>query len=112
MRTFFVNLDVRQTARIVKDEITGKSISGTVVDEYITQSADGGYCAVLVLEKYYYRASNRASITVTIDNLSGETRIHTCAAGSSNGVFFRFDWGAGDKFEDSVYNALKAYERY
>ena len=41
------------------------------------------------------RSSNRASLTVTIDNFDGKTKVHAVASGGSEGVFFRFDWGAG-----------------
>ena len=42
---------------------------------------------VIVLEKYYIRTSNRASLTVTIDNFDGGTNVHAVAAGTSEGHF-------------------------
>ena len=53
---------------------------------------------VVVLEKYYMRSSNRASLTVTTDNLEGQTKVHAVASGGSEGMFMRFDWGAGNNF--------------
>ncbi|MCM3710325.1 DUF6054 family protein [Sporosarcina luteola] len=55
------------------------------------------------------RSHNRASVTATIDNFEGTTRVHVVAAGSSEGVFFRFDWGAGNSFATSVERALEQY---
>ena len=52
------------------------------------------------------RSSNRASLTVTIDNFEGETKVHAVASGSSEGMFMRFDWGAGNNFANSVESAL------
>ncbi|MBO0602089.1 hypothetical protein I2483_10475 [Sporosarcina sp. E16_3] len=63
----------------------------------------------VVLEKYYMRSSNRASLTVTIDNLEGQTKVHAVASGSSEGMFMRFDWGAGNNFANSVESALGSY---
>ena len=42
------------------------------------------------------RTSNRASLTVTIDNFEGKTNVHAVAAGTSEGLL-RFDWGAGKR---------------
>lgn len=111
MRTFFVSTDLNQTASIIKGEMS-HALSGTVVDEHIVETPSGAF-GVLVFEKYFYRARNRVSLTVTIDNFrDGDTRVHTCPAGGSQGVFLRFDWGASERFEDSVYYALRMYERY
>ncbi|MBO1913419.1 hypothetical protein J4G37_52485, partial [Microvirga sp. 3-52] len=63
---------------------------------------------VVILEKYYMRTSNRASLTVTIDNFDGETNVHAVAAGTSEGIL-RFDWGAGKNFSNSVENALNPF---
>ena len=60
---------------------------------------------VLVFEKHYYRAGNRLTLTVTLDDFTGRTRVH-CASGGGGEGLFRFDWGAGDSFEGVVHDAL------
>jgi hypothetical protein len=55
------------------------------------------------------RSSNRASLSVTIDNFDGQTKVHAVASGGSEGVFMRFDWGAGRNFANSVESALGSY---
>lgn len=52
--------------------------------------------------------SNRASLTVTIDNFEGQTNEHAVATGNSEGLL-RFDWGTGKNFSNSVENALNPY---
>lgn len=52
------------------------------------------------------RSSNRASLTITIDNFGDDIKVHAVASGGSEGVFFRFDWGAGNSFANSVETAL------
>lgn len=61
---------------------------------------------VFVLEKYFMRTSNRASMTVIIDNFEGTTKVHAVASGSAEGVFFRFDWGAGNSCANSIEQTL------
>ncbi|WP_445486808.1 DUF6054 family protein [Niallia sp. 03133] len=56
------------------------------------------------------RNSNYGSLTITIDNFSMHTKVHCVSSGHSQGVFFKFDWGAGNDFINSVCNALKPYE--
>jgi hypothetical protein len=55
------------------------------------------------------RTSNRASLTVTIDNLEKNTKVHAASSGAGQGVFLRFDWGAGGSFVNSVEDALEQY---
>ncbi|MBB4825093.1 hypothetical protein HNO89_002322 [Sporosarcina luteola] len=103
--TFQVSISPREARDLIENEILQRNISGTLVDSYVRQV--GEYeMHVLILEKYYMRSSNRASVTSTIDNFDGVTTVHVVAAGSSEGVFFRFDWGAGSDFANSVARAL------
>ena len=68
----------------------------------------GGTCVVAVYEKHYYRAGNRLTLTVILDDLTGQTRVHCISGGGGEGLF-RFDWGAADSFENVVHDALDAY---
>jgi hypothetical protein len=108
VKNFNVSISPREAADIIQSEILRGSISGTLVDHYM-RTAGSSEVHVLIMEKYYMRSSNRASVTTTIDNLDGSTRVHVVAAGSSEGVFFRFDWGAGNSFATSVERALEQY---
>lgn len=64
---------------------------------------------VLIFEKYYFRSKNRAALTVTINNFNKDTEISSISAGSSEGMIFNFDWGAGDDFAASVKRLLKKF---
>ena len=65
---------------------------------------------VLVYEKHYWRAGNRLTLTVVLDDFAGTdvTQVH-CAGGGGGEGLFRFDWGAAGSFEDAVHRALEAY---
>ena len=107
VRTFHVNITPQEATDMIKDWVLKSSISGTLVDQY--ERKVGNYeIVVFVLEKYYMRTSNRASLTVTIDNLDGATKVHAVAAGSSESLI-RFDWGAGKRFSKSVEDALQRH---
>lgn len=112
MQTVFVSLDPGSASQLIQNEIVGRNITGTVIDNYLVPVDNTHFVAVLVLEKHYYRAGNRLTLTVTLDNmLGGKTRVHTCAGGGGEGLF-RFDWGASESFEESVVKILRPYIAY
>lgn len=81
-----VNIKPREAGSLISKAIVAGSISGTFIDQYERIYGDK-QVYVIVLEKFYYRTSNRASMTVTIDNLEGITVVHAVASGSSGGHF-------------------------
>ena len=107
--TIYVSVDPATAANIVSNYIVGRSISGELIDDYVLHHTGGGTCRVMVFEKYFYRVSNRLTLTVTIDNFEGRTRVHCVSGGGGQGVFFRFDWGSSDSFARSAYRALQDY---
>ena len=109
MTEFFVSLDLDACKQAVHDAVTD-SLTGTLIDRYDLPHPRGGACMVLVYEKHYYRAGNRLTLTVTLDDFAGpgRTRVH-CVGGGGGEGFFRFDWGAADRFEDVIRDALAGY---
>ena len=55
---------------------------------------------VAVYEKHYYRAGNRLTLTVVLDDFTGRTRVHCIGGGGGEGLF-RFDWGARSPSRES-----------
>ncbi|WP_342514216.1 DUF6054 family protein [Sporosarcina sp. FSL K6-1522] len=108
VREFIVNVSPTEAMEAIETYVVEGSVSGTLVDRYARQVGEHEV-HVLILEKYYMRSNNRASLTVTIDNFDGKTKVHAVASGGSEGVFFRFDWGAGNNFANSVEVALNPY---
>jgi Family of unknown function (DUF6054) len=70
---------------------------------------DERWFATSVFEKYYMRNKSRAGLIVLCDNVAGDTEVRLVATGSGDGMFFKFDWGAGDNFIDSVATLLSHY---
>ncbi len=108
MDTFFVSLDVLSTVQAVSDAVVRGSITGELIDRYGAAAPDGKGFVVLVFEKHYYRAGNRLTLTVTIDDLEGRTRVHSVGGGGGEGLF-RFDWGASKSFSNVVSDVLAPY---
>ncbi|KAA0948476.1 hypothetical protein FQ087_15810 [Sporosarcina sp. ANT_H38] len=108
VREFTVTISPAAATDVIESYVIRGNISGTLVDRYVRQLGEQEV-HVIVLEKYYMRSSNRASLTVTTDNFGGQTKVHAVASGSSEGVFMRFDWGAGKDFANSVESALGSY---
>lgn len=105
---FYVSIEPHDVLERIKTNIVEGSISGKLIDQYERVVGDQ-QIVVCILEKYYMRTSNRASLTVTVDNLEGKTKIHAVASGGGEGAIFRFDWGVGNSFINSVAKALDEY---
>ncbi len=108
VREFTVTISPMAAMDAIETFVVSGSISGTLVDRYVRRLGEQEI-HVVVLEKYYMRSNNRTSLTVTIDNLDGQTKVHAVASGGSEGIFMRFDWGAGNNFANSVETALRTY---
>ncbi|MEN8434363.1 DUF6054 family protein [Clostridium septicum] len=94
---FRVNLSLKETIRRLDSGIVDGSFTGERIDYYVVMGNDENGVIVLVYEKHFQRAGNRLTLTVTVDNMNGFTKIHSIASGGGQGLF-RFDWGAGEKF--------------
>ena len=106
---YYVSQSLEECIDRVHAAVTG-SITGELIDRYEVPHPKGGTCVVLVYEKHYWRAGNRLTLTVVLDDFAGTdvTQVH-CAGGGGGEGLFRFDWGAAGSFEDAVHRALEAY---
>lgn len=64
VRDFYVDITPIDALRVIEQSIVTGSISGKVLDVYKRAVGDQEI-VVCVIEKFYYRTSNRASLTVT-----------------------------------------------
>jgi hypothetical protein len=101
---FKVNIRPEEALKLVKENQYAE-----LIHEEILDLGNGSIVGILVFEKYYFRAGNRAALTVIIDNIQEETEVRSVATGSSQGLFFKFDWGAADDFACSVRDVLEEY---
>lgn len=99
---FKVSLDALSTLERIKN-----SQDADLIHEEIIDVGNGKMVATLIFEKFFIRASNRAALIVTLDNIEDYTDLRVVSTGSSQGMIFNFDWGAADSFVSSVRRALK-----
>lgn len=109
MADFQVALAPGAAFQLLYESISSSGSWGEFVDSHTVTHPHGGELVVAVFEKYYMRAGNRVGLTVTIHNFSGVTEVHTTGCAGSEGVLFRFDWGAGDDFADMPRKVLAPY---
>lgn len=106
LKEYRVSASVRTCADTVESYILNSALSAQLIDRHEI-SAGGYHVITLVFEKYFIRNSSRASLTITIDNLSSSTRVHAVGSGAGTNTLFRFDWGASSNIEAMVGEALK-----
>lgn len=109
MDTFTVRCSIIQAEKLLDQYIIDGSITGTCIGRHSVGTL-GNMTVVLVYEKHYYRAGNRLTLTVALDDTLGSTRVFACAGGGGQGLF-RFDWGAAESFKNAAFDALKDYAK-
>ncbi len=92
-------------AELLAHEIQGSGMSVQMVDSIYRPVADGGVC-IMVFEKYYWRASNRASLTVVVSGEGGSVYVDAIGSGGGQGPLFKFSWGAEEDFVGLVADIL------
>ncbi len=102
---------VSSVSMIIKDGILSSGISCELIDRADRYFSDGTRATMLVFEKYYWRASNRASLSVMITGKDdGEVVIvDAIGSGGGTGVFLHFSWGAEDSFCSTLERILNDY---
>ncbi len=95
-------------ASILRDGIQSSGLSCELI-ESVTRSVGGANIYVMVFEKYYWRASNRASLTVVVSGEGGEVWVDAIGSGGGQGPIFRLSWGAEDSFVGTVENILRPH---
>lgn len=63
----------------------------------------------MVVEKYFFRTANRASLSIVITQSDDGlfSIIEAVGSGGGQGMIFKFDWGAKESFESAIVNILK-----
>lgn len=109
MYTSTVGLTPVQASAVVKEQVQASGASVECVGEYVNRAADGREVVLLVFEKYYMRNSSRASLSVVLENVNGQTWVGYTGSGGGQGALLSFDWGTADDFAGTVGAALEPY---
>lgn len=105
---FNVNLGLREVVELLDKGIVSGSFTGERIDYHVIKVDEVHATIIIVYEKHFYRAGNRLTLTVCINNINDITHVHCIGAGGGEGLF-RFDWGASDAFTSAPREILKKY---
>ena len=101
--------DINQIADIIRTELATKNgVSCTLVDE-VKRTIGNSTVFVMVFEKYYARASNRVSLTISISSDGDIIYVDAISAGGGQGWVFKLDWGAEQEFVAVIKTILAPY---
>ncbi|MGI6192699.1 MAG: DUF6054 family protein [Christensenellales bacterium] len=95
-------------AELLAHEIQSSGLSCQLVDS-IYRSAGPTGIYVMVFEKYYWRANNRASLTVVVSGEGDTVYVDAIGSGGGQGPIFKFSWGAEEDFVGTVGEILSRY---
>jgi hypothetical protein len=103
--SFRGNKSVFDTAKLVRQEVYNLGISVERISE-VKQSHDDFQVFMLVYEKFYYRSSNRASLSILITGNMNESKVNVVSSGGGQGWLFKFSWGAENNFVNGLRKIL------
>ena len=84
-----------------------REVAGLFEDFYgdynvVEKSYIGDDVFFFVSEKFFFRNSSRASLSLCLVNKGTHLEAVIVGSGGGQGLIFRFDWGAGASFEKEV----------
>lgn len=102
----FINVSIspKEVMEAISRKLSDEEVDRTSFDLGSRKSIE-----IVVYERYFFRSNNRGGLIVTADNIEGYTRVKLVSTGTSEGVFFNFDWGAGDKYINIIKDILEDY---
>lgn len=102
------NGSINAIAAQIQHELQNSALSCTLVDAKSRSIGTAKICT-MVFEKYYMRASNRASLTVVLAGEAGTNRIvaDIIGSGGGQGPIFSMSWGSENSFVNDMADILK-----
>ncbi len=97
-----------QIAELLAEEIQNSAMSCELIHS-TSRLVNGVWMYVMVFEKYYFRSSNRASLTVALSVYNDELVVDIIGAGGGQGALFRFSWGTEEDFVASAQHILQRH---
>ncbi|MGL4819858.1 MAG: DUF6054 family protein [Bacilli bacterium] len=96
--TFVLEKDIEVIAKSLRDT----SSLGTLVHDQTIEIPTGGEVRTLIFERYFIRTSSQGALIVTLDSVSGLSEgkivVTAVSTGTSEGFFFKIDWGASEQY--------------
>ena len=99
------NVGAGHTANAIMEGVLASGISCELVDS-VNRQIGGTLMHIMVFEKYYMRASNRASLTVVVTGDVFSCVVDAISSGGGQGVIFKLSYGAEHDFVSVVEKIL------
>lgn len=87
-----------------------RKIGKNIIDRYDINFEQGKKAIIVVIEYYTWRNNNQMTATVVLSNVEKNTKVHIVVGGSSQGIVFNYDYGAGDSLKEKIKSLFRTYE--
>lgn len=94
-----------ETANRVMEGVLASGMSCELVDS-VVRNLGGISVYIMVFEKYFFRVSNRASLTVVVTGDAYCSTVDAIGSGGGTGAVFRASYGAEGSFVGTVEQVL------
>lgn len=105
IRTMQAQGDLDKLAQIIVREMQRSAMSCQLVDS-IKRDHGTSRSMLLVFEKYFMRASNRASLSLMLNQFGNQVTADMIGSGGGQGPLLKFSWGAEDSFVSTATRIL------
>jgi hypothetical protein len=107
-----IEKEMEMKIQIKKDVHSIHSLLKNYFDDYniINDSRFNETTYFFVAEKFFWRNSSRASISIVmteIDEYTRDTYLEAVGSGGGQGLIFKFDWVAKESFEKKIIKILE-----
>ncbi len=111
----YVSLSIEESINILQEWVEKKGnfvrkIGKNIIDKCMIDFGEGKKAVIIIIEYYTWRNSNQMTATIVMDNAEGNTKIHITVGGSSQGLIFSYDYGAGESLESNLKSLFQCYE--
>ncbi|WP_071394766.1 DUF6054 family protein [Bacillus tuaregi] len=103
---FKISLSPFEAANMILSAPTAKD--DLVYWEHHLVGDEGKQICTFIFERYYFRTSGRATLTVILENFDGENKVRCIPSGSAESLF-NVDFGASKNFIDWIRDVLKEF---
>ena len=111
----YITLSPEEGAELLRQWVEEKGnfirkIGKNIIDSYVVHFGENQKAIIVVIEYFTWRNNNQMTATVVLDNTKKYTKVHIVVGGSSQGIIFTFDYGAGESLETKLKSIFKPYE--
>lgn len=106
-----IEMKGKGNVKAVSEELTRTILNSGVSCELVDRSYNKYQDVevdIRVFEKFYYRSSNRASLTIVVSGNDQNTTVTAIGAGGGQGPLFKLSWGTEEDFVSVVREPLRS----